>query len=128
MSVFIARKLSKLPYEKSFIKRNNNNYRSINPKKNLELDIDFKIQDKVIKKTNFDNWLLERYCLFYEVDSNIFRHDIYHQEWEIQELDLLKMKINYQFGDLILESDNLVRYHYSKGVNVLSWPRVKIIS
>ena len=128
LSVFIARKLSKLPYEKSFIKRNNNNYKSINSKKKLELDIDFKIQDKMIVKTNFDKWLLERYCLFYEEDSSIFRYDIYHQEWEIQELDLLKMKINYQFGNVILEADNLVKYHYSKGVNVLSWARVKTSS
>ena len=128
LSVFIAKKISKLPYEKSFITRRNNNFKSINYEKELELDIDFNIEDKIIAKTNFDKWLLERYCLFYEEDSSIFRYDIYHEQWKIQQLDLIKMQINYQFGNVILEANNLVKCHYSKGVNVLSWARVKTSS
>ena len=128
LSVLIAKVLSRLPYERSVMKRSDNNYRSINLKKNLELAINFKIEYEIIEKTNFDKWLLERYCLFYEEDSIIYRYDIYHKEWEIQILDLREMSINYQFEELILDSNNLVKYHYSNGVNVLSWPRVKIIS
>ena len=128
LSSFIAKMLSKLPYEKSEIKRISKNYKSLNNKKKLELDIDYNVHDGEIEKSDLDIWLLERYCLFYEKNSKIFRYDIYHQEWEIQELDLLKMKINYQFGDMTLDADNLVNYHYSKGVNVLSWARVKASS
>ena len=128
LSVFIAKALSGLPYEKSIITRNAFNYQSINLKKNLELDISFKIQDKIIEKTSFDKWLLERYCLFFDKGSKIYRYDIYHKEWQIKLLDLDKMILNYQFDDLILCSENLVKYHYSEGVNVLSWPRVKIVS
>ena len=126
LSAFIAKILSKLPYETSEIKRKSNNYKSSNYKKNLELDIDYNIEGEEIMKSAFDVWLLERYCLFYKDNSKIYRYDIYHQPWSIQVLNLLRMEIKYKFGDMILNSDNLVRYHYSKGVDVLSWARVKV--
>lgn len=126
LSVFIAKILSKLPYETSEIKRNSNNYKSFNHKKKLELDIDYNIEKGEIMKSEFDLWLLERYCLFYKDNSKIYRYDIYHLPWSIQVLNLLRMEIKYNFGNIILNSDNLVRYHYSKGVDVLSWARVKV--
>lgn len=126
VSSIIAKMLSKLPYERSEITRESKNYRSLNYKKNFELDIDYNIKPGVVKKTDFDLWLLERYCLFYEKKSKIFRYDIYHKPWSIQTLELIRMKIKYRFRNVILNSDNLVRFHYSKGVNVLSWPRVRM--
>ena len=36
--------------------------RSLNHRKKLELDIDYNIHDRVIKKRDLDIWLLERYC------------------------------------------------------------------
>jgi len=126
LSSFIAKMLSNLPYETSEIIRNSNNYRSLNHKKKLEIDIYYNIQDGVVKKSDLDIWLLERYCLFYVKNSKIFRYDIYHKPWSIQSLELIRIKIKYRFGNVILNSDNLVRFHYSKGVDVLSWPRVKM--
>lgn len=126
LSSCIAKMLSKLPYEPSEIIRKSNNYRSLNHKKKLEVDIDYNIQDGAIKKSALDIWLLERYCLFYVKNSKIFRYDIYHKPWSIQALELIRMKIKYRFGNVILNSDNLVRFHYSKGVDVLSWPRVNM--
>lgn len=126
LSSFIAKMLSKLPYERSEIIRKSNNYRSLNHKKKLEIDIDYKILDGVVKKNDLDIWLLERYCLFYVKNSKIFRYDIYHKPWTIQDLELIRMKIKYRFGNVILNSDNLVRFHYSKGVDVLSWPSVNM--
>ena len=128
LSSFIAKMLSKLPYEKSEIKRISKNYKSLNNKKKLELDIDYNVHDGEIEKSDLDIWLLERYCLFYEKNSKIFRYDIYHKPWSIQSLDLISLKIKYNFRNVILSSDNLIGYHYSKGVDVLSWPRVNMSS
>ncbi|MBE51379.1 MAG: hypothetical protein CMP51_06800 [Flavobacteriales bacterium] len=126
LSSFIAKILSRLPYEASEITRKSNNYRSLNHKKKLEIDIDYNIQDGVVEKSDLDIWLLERYCLFYVKNFKIFRYDIYHKPWSIQALELIRMKIKYRFGNVILSSDNLVSLHYSKGVDVLSWPRVNM--
>lgn len=128
LSSFIAKILSKLPYTKSQIKRKLKNYKSLHNKKKLALDISYDIHDGQITKNDLDIWLLERYCLFYEKKSDIFRYDIYHKPWSIQSLDLISLKIKYSFGNVKLSSDNLIGYHYSKGVEVLSWPRINMSS
>ena len=126
LSSFIAKAVSKLPYETSEISRKSNNYKSTNNKKKLKLDIDYNIHDDKIDKSDLDIWLLERYCLFYEENSKIFRYDIFHKPWLIQSLDLISLKIKYNFRNVMLSSDNLISYHYSKGVDVLTWPRVDV--
>ena len=126
ISAYIARILSKLPYEASQIKRENNSYISYNYSKKFELKIRYNLQKTKVLKTDLDIWLLERYCLFYVDNLKIYRFDIYHKEWPLQKIDLVELKINYQFNDLILNTDNIEGFHYSNGVSVLSWPKVDV--
>ncbi len=123
LSVFVARKLSGLPYEKAVIKRTNGFYSSKNAAKNFQLDAEFNISDPILQKTALDLWLTERYCLYLDRENKLFRYDIHHPEWELHKLELKKPRIQYQLNQLTLDANSPFLSHYSKGVKVLSWKK-----
>lgn len=124
-SAFIAKTLSGLPYEKSTIKRTDNSYRANHTKKNFSLLADFLIGMKVKHKTELDLFLTERYCLYLEENKHLYRYEIQHLPWKINELELDFLAIDYQINDLKLDS-NPDLIHYSKGVQVVAWEKEKL--
>lgn len=122
ISVFIAKALSGLPYEKANIKRTNIKFTSINNKKGFYLDTEFKIENKLHDKSELDIWLTERYCLYLDKENKLFRYDIHHKEWEIKSVKIKQLNLNYKIGDIQLtNSPNLM--HYSDGVKVIAWKK-----
>ena len=70
------------------------------------------------------NWLTERYALFQDTDKSINEFEIHHLEWPINEINLSKLELNYpRFKKLISEQPSKI--HYSKGVKVLAWGKIK---
>jgi uncharacterized protein YqjF (DUF2071 family) len=124
MSALVAKTLSGLPYEKSDINRTLENYRSTNVFKNFHLDTQFEA-NKITKKTALDNWLTERYCLYLDKAEKVYRYDIHHKEWEIRNVDIKRLDVNYKTGELSLtKKPDLI--HYSDGVKVIAWKRTKV--
>lgn len=125
LSVFIAKNLSGLPYGKSNIQRTNNKYQSKNSLKDFYLDAEFDVKEPATEKKALDNWLTERYCLYLDKDNAFYRYDIHHKEWEIKNVELKQLNLNYKIGNISLSNEtDLV--HYSEGVKVLAWKRAKI--
>ncbi len=125
LSAFIAKTLSGLPYEKSNIQRTDKSYKSSNIKKGFFLDTEFEVKEKLIEKTKLDNWLTERYCLYLDKGKEFYRYDIHHKEWEIKNVDIKRLDLKYEIGELNLTNKpDLI--HYSDGVKVVSWKRKKI--
>jgi uncharacterized protein YqjF (DUF2071 family) len=125
LSVFIAKQLSGLPYEKSNLSRTATTFTSKNPKKGFHLDTDFEIKELITEKTELDQWLTERYCLYLKENETCYRYDIHHKEWEITTIELKKLKLNYELKKLNLTSEPDLT-HYSNGVQVVAWKRSKI--
>ena len=124
LSCKIERGISELPYRFSKIKRANQKYQSENSYFNDRLDIQFTIVNKITKKTKLINWLTERYALFQDTDKSINEFEIHHLEWPINEINLSKLELNYpRFKKLISEQPSKI--HYSKGVKVLAWGKIK---
>ncbi len=124
LSCKIARGISELPYRFSKIKRANQKYQSENSYFNDRLDIQFTIGNKITRKTKLINWLTERYALFQDTDKSINEFEIHHLEWPINEINLSKLELNYpRFKKLISEQPSKI--HYSKGVKVLAWEKIK---
>lgn len=122
LSVFVAKALSGLPYEKAHIVRKPNAYTSSNTKKGYQLDVQFEVKEKNTTKTALDHWLTERYCLYIDQDDQMYRYDIHHKEWEINAVKLDHLALNYTLGEIQLTPQpDLV--HYSKGVEVVAWKR-----
>ncbi len=125
LSSLIAKGISGLPYEKSNIKRTENKFKSKHPKKPLKLDIEYAINESINVKTELDTWLTERYCLYLEKGQQLYRYDIHHKPWDLQNLSILCLELDYSFGNFRLNypPDML---HYSAGVQVLAWGKEKI--
>lgn len=124
LSCKIAKGISELPYRYSKIKRTNQKYLSQNSAFNDQLNIWFTIGKELTEKMKLDKWLTERYALFQDTDEYINEFEIHHLEWPINEISLQKLELNYpRFEKIINEKPS--RIHYSKGVKVLAWGKIK---
>ncbi len=124
LSCKVAKGISELPYRFSEIKRTDKKYQSQNLEFNDRLDIEFTIGKKHTEKTGLDKWLTERYSLFQDTDESINEFEIHHLEWPINEIELRNLDIYYpRFEKLITEKPS--KTHYSKGVQVIAWGKVK---
>ena len=124
-SAILAKSLSGLPYEKSNINRTENSYQANHPKRNFSLLADFHVGMQVKHKTELDLFLTERYCLYLEDHNQLFRYEIQHLPWKINQLELDFLKIDYQLQNLNIDSrPDLV--HYSEGVQVVAWEKERV--
>ncbi len=71
LSCKVAKGISKLPYRYSKIKRTKNQFKSSNSVFDDSLNLEYSIGEEVVKKTEFDLWLTERYALFQDTDKSI---------------------------------------------------------
>ena len=126
LSAIISKTLSGLPYEKSNIKRTTKTYTSHNVQKDFHLDTEFETKKSQAEKSALDNWLTERYCLYLDKGTLIYRYDIHHKEWEINDVEITRLDVNYRIGKISLTGKpDLI--HYSDGVKVIAWEKVKTL-
>lgn len=124
LSCKVSKMISELPYRFSKMKRTSNQYSSINSEFEDEFNIEFSIGKKMEEKSKLDEWLTERYALFQDTKTSINEFDIHHVEWEIKELEIEKLKVNYpRFEKLINGKPEKIQY--SDGVQVLAWGKKK---
>ncbi|MDB5281344.1 MAG: hypothetical protein JWO06_419 [Bacteroidota bacterium] len=128
-SAWLAKSLSGLPYEKSAIHRNQlSSYTSLNPAKGFSLDVEYAIGNPTTQPEPFDLWLTERYRLYLTLNGQTFSYDIHHHPWPLQQVSFSKLNINYQWPGIQLTANNIVKAHYSPGVQVLAWARKAVSS
>ncbi len=128
ISAFIARQLSGLPYEYAKILRTNNSCISKNKNKNFSVDITYEIGEKILQKSELDIWLTERYCLYQVTREKMYRCDIQHEAWNLKNIKISALRLNYHFGDFTLGHTPFSSAHYSDCLEVLSWPKVEVLS
>ena len=122
LSVFVSRKLSGLPYIKSEIRRNlkSRSYSSENETRKFRLNAVYNIKEEVLVKTALDIFLTERYSLYQDFEDRLFRYEIHHLPWILNDAEVTDLVTDYRFGGLDLNrKPDLV--HYSKGVEVIAW-------
>ena len=120
LSCKVSKMVSELPYRFSEMKRTSNQYSSNNFEFEDEFNIEFSIGKNMSEKSKLDEWLTERYALFQDTKTTINEFEIHHLEWEIKELDVEKLKVNYpRFKKIINENPDKIQY--SDGVQVLAW-------
>lgn len=124
LSCKIAKTISELPYRFSKIERSKNEYKSKNYLLNEQLDVNYSIKKEQEKKSKLDKWLTERYALFQDTKTSINEFEIHHLEWQLNEISLKDLNVNYpRFKNLIKK--NPKKSHYSKGIQVLAWGKIK---
>lgn len=127
ISAFVAKTISGLPYEKAKINRTDKLYESVNLKKVFNLQAEFNtLTQKIASKTELDRWLTERYCLYLNKENQFYRYDIHHKEWELKNVEIQNLNVNYKIGSINLGEKNPDNVHYSDGIKVLAWKRQQI--
>lgn len=129
LSAMVSRSISKLPYQKSDIvysQLDGNNLYVSKSSRGTFLEAEFKIVPEVYKKTALDVWLTERYCLYVDEKQSIYRYDVHHAEWEMEDIQLNRLKLNYKVKQLVINEDMPDHANYSKGVKVVAWGKKKL--
>ena len=126
LSVALSKMLSGLPYEHAEMSRNNlDNFQSIFHKKGFSFNVTYDVGEVIEDKTDLDDFLTERYSLFVDIGADLFRYDIHHIPWPLNKLKLYALETNYILGTINL-NEIPVKVHYSSGVQVVAWNRIKI--
>ncbi|MHC0446503.1 hypothetical protein [Flavobacterium sp. DG2-3] len=58
--------------------------------------------------------------------NKLFRHDIHHKEWNLEEIDIPITEINYNFNSISLNK-HPEKLHYCQSIDVLLWSRKRIL-
>ncbi len=124
ISCKIAKEISKLPYRFSQIKRTATEFNASNLTRKDQLAIDYSIGKDVVSKTALDVWLTERYALYQDTTQHINAFEIHHFEWEIKEIEINELHIDYKRFDKLLIGPP-VKAQYSDGVKVIAWGKNK---
>jgi uncharacterized protein YqjF (DUF2071 family) len=66
------------------------------------------------------HWLSERYCLYTVFGNKVFRGEIHHQQWALQDAEL-EMEVN-TMADGISLPGVPPQLHFSRRLDVLIWP------
>lgn len=103
-------------------------YASSNAGRGFYLHARFRAGDPLAEKTEADLWLTERYCLYQETGEALYRYDIHHLPWELQQVRLEQLALCYRIGTLELDEKPPALLHYSPGVKVLAWNKVRVSS
>lgn len=119
-STLMARMSTGLNYINSVIRHEPDYYESENPQKKFYLRVRYKPGEFITDKTDLDKWLIERYSLFHELSGNIFCNDIHHYAWPLKKVEIDTLYLRYRYGNIIIDRKADL-YHYSPGVNVLTW-------
>ena len=120
IDVLIPRWFLGIPYVLTSIYRRSGYFFAENTSgKNLEAE--FTRSHPVNDKSQLDRWLTERHALYVNHAKKIYRFDIHHKEWELNEAHISGIRQNYTIGITPLQRPD--RCHYSKQARVLVWGR-----
>jgi len=123
-SALMAKLVTGLPYVHSNITGSEGYYASENKKLNFHLRTTYEPQHNTFIRSALDRWLTDRFCLFHELSNKIFSHDIHHQDWPLQTVDIKMLDVHYQFREVLI-AGKADLYHYANGVQVATWGKRK---
>jgi uncharacterized protein YqjF (DUF2071 family) len=124
LSAMMVSLLGGLNYYKSNINHQRDYHESENIEQLFYLKSSFHPGDEIEPKNELDKWLTDRFCLFHEVSGKIYRRDIHHDDWDLKPVEISSFEINYRFKELLIK-DRADLFHYSDGVQVPTWGKVK---
>jgi uncharacterized protein YqjF (DUF2071 family) len=126
LAAMVSKALSGLPYEKSSLYRKQGEIEAHQQNRNFYLQVTYKPTSLIQPKSALELWLTERYCLYLQQDKYCYRYDIQHQEWELKQVALERLYVDYTIANYHFDAATVISAHYAEGIQVLSWPRVQL--
>ena len=130
VSVALARLLSTLPYRKAQITRRQHagNWFEASTGMGMHLQVNCRGTEPITCPMELDRWLVERYALFECYRDSVWCYEIHHLPWPLQMLRIDQLLLTPAADITLFEfPDEPDLAHWSAGVQILSWPRSKII-
>ena len=91
------------------------------------MKIDFRKGNAIPGGTDLDRWLVERYALFETYRNSLWSYRIHHLPWPLKTLHIDQLQFVPSVDTLPLKLTNgPALAHWSDGVRILSWPRLKV--
>jgi uncharacterized protein YqjF (DUF2071 family) len=123
-SALMAKLITGLPYVHSKINCAEGDFASENKELNYHFHAEYKTEHNILVKSLLDRWITDRFCLFHKLSNNIYSHDIHHQDWPLNPVDIKTLDIKYQFKEVVINR-RADLYHYADGVQVPTWGKRK---
>jgi uncharacterized protein YqjF (DUF2071 family) len=73
-----------------------------------------------------EHWLTERYCLYTVSGSSVFRAEIHHEQWPLQNAEALIEENTMARAAGIALPETAPLLHFAKRLEVLIWPLTKV--
>jgi uncharacterized protein YqjF (DUF2071 family) len=125
LPALLARLLIGIPYIKSEISRSTGIYRAKNRKRNLKLKATYSPGQPLQARSAMDYWLSERHALYQDNGNKLYRLDIHHKPWPLQQMEIDAQITGYPLiGSQRAAAPDLV--HYAQQLNVLVWGRTNV--
>ncbi len=122
-----------LPYKNVHITRSdfdeNAQYQSIRRSKSepFEFKVNFRPAPEVFfaEPGTLEHFLTERYCFYAQSSDILYRADVHHWPWPLQKAEgLVSLCSNLKHLKVDDKTDRI--FHYSRGVDVVSWTPVQV--
>lgn len=81
---------------------------------------------KLRKAGSLEHWLTERYCLYTVARGSVFRAEIHHEPWPLQDGEAVIEENTMARAAGIMLPDTLPLLHFAKKLDVLVWPLTKV--
>ena len=102
-------------------------YRSARVGARAEFRAEYAPSGEVFRSTkgSLDEWLTERYCLYTVAAGTVFRCDVHHERWPLQDAEAeIQMNTMAAAAGLTLPAREPL-LHFSKSIEVVTWPLEK---
>jgi uncharacterized protein len=129
LPAWLARTLSVLPYRHAEVLRTSRAHGSdqlILQSSNHACKCNYRIGGTLQEPDELDRWLTERYCLYQGSGSAVWRYDVHHTPWPLRDVEVSHFETDMSMNGERVYAQDLLRCHYSPGVQVLSWDKVTI--
>jgi len=117
LACYLAKTISGLPYSYEPFTMDGNSFTS------SWLSFDYEVQEEIKEKSLFDIWATERYCLYYNYGSAIYRYNIHHLPWPLHKVSVANIRMSHPLWKNIFKPES---FQYSPGVRVIAWPAEQI--
>ncbi|GCE22876.1 hypothetical protein KDK_66760 [Dictyobacter kobayashii] len=74
------------------------------------------------QRASIESWLTDRYCLYTNVGSRLYRADIHHLNWPLQPAEMEATRNTMARSHNIQLPDTAPLLYYSQRLDVLVWP------
>jgi uncharacterized protein len=126
LTAYLARIITGIPYVMVPIKTKPGLMCIQNTVHHFNARVNYSSSGPVEDKTPLDYWLTERHSLYVQQNKKLFRYDIHHKEWKLNNVIVSAASLKYKIDGLTVGKAMPNKKHFAKKVRVVLWGKKEI--